>query len=75
MLVLQSTYQTSHAGHCGHSTGFQFLPIAGDTPPSNVLEVKKIEEEKKKKKKKKKKTVFAWAFYLGGSLTCVVLAH
>ncbi len=70
MLVLQSTYQTSHAGHPGHSTGFQFLPIAGDTPPSNVLEVKKIEEEKKKKK-----TVFAWAFYLGGSLTCVVLAH
>jgi hypothetical protein len=71
VLVLQSTYQTSHAGHSGHSTGFQFLPIAGDTPPSNVLEVKKIEEEKKKKKK----TVFAWAFYLGGSLTCVVLAH
>jgi hypothetical protein len=68
VLVLQSTYQTSHAGH---STGFQFLPIAGDTPPSNVLEVKKIEEEKKKKKK----TVFAWVFYLGGSLTCVVLAR
>jgi hypothetical protein len=34
--------------------------------------VKNIEEEKKKKKKK---TVFAWAFYLGGSLTCAVLAH
>jgi hypothetical protein len=72
VLVLQSTYQTSHAGHSGHSTGFQFLQIAGDTPPSNVLEVKKIEEEKNKKKKK---AVFAWAFYLGGSLTCVVLAH
>jgi hypothetical protein len=37
-----------------------------------MSKVKNIGEEKKKKKKK---TVFAWAFYLGGSLTCVVLDH